>query len=155
MTLWTFDLRSSDSDIEDEEDISSNTTPHVSSDPPIALNTSLHPQQPNDQANQHNRTAKELDELFGVEKEEDDINYRPNPWSIAKMHANTRASSGATRVKRKNQVTKTSKAAARNTRPFATNNLWSKNGFVPQAKADREKHGIATQFTQVVVRLFS
>ncbi|CUA73472.1 hypothetical protein RSOLAG22IIIB_10831 [Rhizoctonia solani] len=77
MTLWTFNLRSNDSDIEDEEAESpcqNATTSHTS-----------HSQHPNTRQKQINH---ELEELFGTTEE--NIEYKPNPWSIAKINAHSR-----------------------------------------------------------------
>ncbi|CAE6487012.1 unnamed protein product [Rhizoctonia solani] len=92
MTLWTFDLRSNDSDLEDEEE----TIPPLQN--MIALDT--HPQHGNTQRAQQKQTDKELEELFGT-KDEDSVEYKPNPWSIAKINANARNIAPVTKPKSK------------------------------------------------------
>ncbi|CAE7210912.1 unnamed protein product [Rhizoctonia solani] len=75
MALWTFDLRSSDSDMEDEDD---------------SLNTTLsnHLEQHHIDNTRQGQINQELDELFGAPEET--VEYKPNPWSIAKINANSR-----------------------------------------------------------------
>ncbi|CAE6499314.1 unnamed protein product [Rhizoctonia solani] len=71
MTLWTFDFRSNDSDIEDDE---------TDFQPP----TISRPQQPTRQT----KIDNELEELFGTMEES--VEYKPDPWSIAKINAHSR-----------------------------------------------------------------
>ncbi|CAE6461093.1 unnamed protein product [Rhizoctonia solani] len=88
MTLWTFDMRSSDSDIEDETDFNFSVS-----------DTLL---QPDDvQSTPQKQTEKALEELFGTTDDELDVEYKPNPWSIAKINANARKSAPPTKQQTK------------------------------------------------------
>ncbi|CAE6411146.1 unnamed protein product [Rhizoctonia solani] len=71
MSLWTFDLRSNDSDVEDDENDLQNT----------ALSRSQ-------QSTRQKQMDQELMELFGTTEES--VEYKPNPWSIAKINAHSR-----------------------------------------------------------------
>ncbi|KAH7337556.1 hypothetical protein B0J17DRAFT_663412 [Rhizoctonia solani] len=82
MTLWTFDLRSNDSDIEDDEEND------------IRIRNASFPDThtlPQDvQSIRQKQVNKELEELFGCVEDERTVEYKPNPWSIAKINANIR-----------------------------------------------------------------
>ncbi|CAE6484095.1 unnamed protein product [Rhizoctonia solani] len=82
MTLWTFDLHSNDSDIEDDEENCAQST-------------------------RQEQVNKELEGLFGCAEDERIVEYKPNPWSIAKINANTRNSALPT----KSRTNKTRKPA--------------------------------------------
>ncbi|CUA74586.1 hypothetical protein RSOLAG22IIIB_11324 [Rhizoctonia solani] len=73
MTLWTFNLRSNDSDIEDEE-----------AESPCQNATTSH----TTHSQHQNQINNELEDLFGTTEE--NIEYKPNPWSIAKINAHSR-----------------------------------------------------------------
>ncbi|CAE6498868.1 unnamed protein product [Rhizoctonia solani] len=77
MTHWAFNLRSSDSDMEDEDET-------------VSLTHDTH-LQPNDNENTRQKEIdKALEELFGTANEDEGVEYKPNPWSIAKINANAR-----------------------------------------------------------------
>ncbi|KAJ1301241.1 hypothetical protein OPQ81_003649 [Rhizoctonia solani] len=81
MTPWTFNLRSSNSDIEDEEE----TNPFSQN----ITSPNAHPQRDEILAIEQKQKDIELEELFGG-AEEEAVEYKPNPWSIAKINANAR-----------------------------------------------------------------
>ncbi|KAG8738320.1 hypothetical protein FRC10_006991 [Ceratobasidium sp. 414] len=93
MTNWRFNLRSGlDSDEDDVNEnpaqaSSENTGPgprnHDTNDDPSSHRVLV------GTANEDS-TSKKLQELFGT-AEEEKVSYKPNPWSIAKINANARA----------------------------------------------------------------
>ncbi|KAG8757750.1 hypothetical protein FRC11_004312, partial [Ceratobasidium sp. 423] len=93
MTPWTFNLRSNDSDLEDEEETIS----------PLQSVTALdtHPQHDDIQRTRQMQTNKELEELFGTTEDEESVEYKPNPWSIARINANSRNVAPVTKPKPK------------------------------------------------------
>jgi hypothetical protein len=98
MTDWRFDLRSGyDSDDDDppaNERMSSSGTHSaaVTSDPADSHNnSSIEPPLPC-ATDGKDATSKELEDLFGA-TEDEAVHYKPNPWNIAKINANARASS--------------------------------------------------------------
>ncbi|KAF8607437.1 hypothetical protein BDV93DRAFT_604019 [Ceratobasidium sp. AG-I] len=93
MSGWSFNLRSgSNSDSEDDTETNSpSNTDHIA---PAATNSSLqdpvsHPLDVVSRTPQ-NDNSKELEELFGGIEDDAVVNYKPNPWNIAKINANSR-----------------------------------------------------------------
>lgn len=97
MTGWCFNLRSG-SYSDSEDDTEPDNTHTSNSIPPNATDTNTSPQNPGSgspdtaSTTRQNETSRELKELFGGFEDEAILNYKPNPWNIAKMNANARAS---------------------------------------------------------------
>ncbi|KAG8709229.1 hypothetical protein FRC09_000786 [Ceratobasidium sp. 395] len=101
MTHWQFNLRSGfDSDDDDDKPtIDSERSTNI---PPSDMAANFQPNDTHDKSPSHipipttttttpeDSTSKELRQLFGSADEET-VQYKPNPWSIAKINANARA----------------------------------------------------------------
>ncbi|KAG8707352.1 hypothetical protein FRC09_001872 [Ceratobasidium sp. 395] len=101
MTHWQFNLRSG-FDIDDDDNELTTTSEPTINIPPSNATTDLRQNDTHDNSPSHilipttttitteDSTSKELEQLFGSTDEET-VQYKPNPWSIAKINANARA----------------------------------------------------------------
>lgn len=126
MTSWSFNLRSgsySDSD-DDSEAISASDPNRTAS---VVTNSSL--QDPGGNSldtlprTLQNDTSRELEELFGGIEDDAIVNYKPNPWNIAKINANARAS-----------TTGFAKSAKSASKPLDRKPAGNKRQFFPKSK---------------------
>ncbi|KAG8791185.1 hypothetical protein FRC12_009962 [Ceratobasidium sp. 428] len=99
MARWQFNLRSGFDSDDDDSELTA-TSEHSIHIPPSDATTDLQPNDTYDNSTSHipipttttteDSTSKELEQLFGTIDEET-VQYKPNPWSIAKINANARA----------------------------------------------------------------
>ncbi|KAG8778169.1 hypothetical protein FRC12_025122 [Ceratobasidium sp. 428] len=101
MTHWQFNLRSGFDSDDDDNELTTTSEPsiHISlSDATTDLqlndthdnDSPSHIPIPTTMTTTEDSTSKELEQLFGTADEET-VQYKPNPWSIAKINANARA----------------------------------------------------------------
>lgn len=139
MTGWSFNLRSG-SYSDSEDDTQSDRTSNPSFILPAATGTGLQNSSNHSldtaSTTQKNDTSRELEDLFGGIEDDAIVDYKPNPWNIAKINANTRASATG----RTTSVKPVSK-------PLNTKPVGNKRLFIPKDKVAGAKFSDFARFS--------